>query len=91
MNNNTEEKIPNFDHLTVKKSDSKDEDSFTYFCRKCEAGLLSKDVNEDRTCKKCGTHTDDTDLFDGDPDCKHENDECSSGVRCVKCDGWFCY
>ena len=31
-------------------------------------------------------------LWDADPDCKHEYDKnLWSGVRCLKCGGWFCY
>lgn len=30
-------------------------------------------------------------LYDADPNCKHEYDPyCYSGVRCLKCGGWFC-
>jgi hypothetical protein len=32
------------------------------------------------------------DLWDADPDCKHERDEnCWSGIRCKHCGGWFCF
>ncbi len=30
-------------------------------------------------------------LWQADPDCKHELDpNCWSGIRCLKCRGWFC-
>ena len=32
-----------------------------------------------------------TDLWDADPNCEHELDpKCYSGVRCLKCSGWYC-
>ena len=32
------------------------------------------------------------DLYDADPDCEHELDpDCLDGIRCLKCDGWFCF
>ena len=32
-----------------------------------------------------------TDLWDADPNCDHELDpNCYSGVRCLKCSGWYC-
>lgn len=31
-------------------------------------------------------------LYHADPNCKHELDPyCYSGIRCLKCNGWFCY
>jgi hypothetical protein len=30
-------------------------------------------------------------LYDADPNCKHVIVEEWSGVKCKKCDGWFCY
>ncbi len=30
-------------------------------------------------------------LYNADPDCDHEIVELDSGVKCVKCTGWFCY
>ena len=31
-------------------------------------------------------------LFDADPHCQHKLDpNRMSGVRCLKCAGWFCY
>jgi len=34
----------------------------------------------------------DTDLYDADPDCKHDI-VCASGggIKCSKCRGWFCF
>lgn len=30
-------------------------------------------------------------LWNADPDCKHELDpNCWSGIRCLKCRGWYC-
>ena len=30
-------------------------------------------------------------LFDADPNCWHVLDpECYSGIKCTKCNGWFC-
>lgn len=32
------------------------------------------------------------DLFDADPECKHEIvDAPGGGVKCTKCTGWFCF
>lgn len=32
------------------------------------------------------------DLYDADPNCEHELDpNCWSGIKCLKCKGWFCY
>lgn len=32
------------------------------------------------------------DLWDADENCWHEEDpNCFSGIRCIKCKGWFCY
>lgn len=32
------------------------------------------------------------DLYDADPDCEHELDpDCLDGIRCLKCDDWFCF
>jgi hypothetical protein len=34
----------------------------------------------------------DTELYDADPTCDHVLDpNCWSGIRCLKCGGWFCY
>lgn len=30
-------------------------------------------------------------LFDADPNCKHEIITLPSGISCIKCHGWFCY
>jgi len=30
-------------------------------------------------------------LFDADPNCKHEIEVLWSGVKCKKCKGWFCF
>lgn len=30
-------------------------------------------------------------LYDADPDCVHEIERQWSGVKCRKCNGWFCY
>lgn len=30
-------------------------------------------------------------LYNADPDCDHEVVARDSGVKCVKCPGWFCY
>lgn len=31
-------------------------------------------------------------LWDADPDCEHEIVEASGGgIKCTKCNGWFCY
>jgi len=30
-------------------------------------------------------------LYDADPDCKHKVEPQWSGVKCSKCNGWFCY
>lgn len=31
-------------------------------------------------------------LWDADPNCDHKLDpNCYSGIRCLKCPGWFCY
>lgn len=31
-------------------------------------------------------------LYDADPTCWHELDpDCSSGIKCIKCGGWFCF
>jgi hypothetical protein len=31
-------------------------------------------------------------LWDADPNCKHNViDAPGGGVKCTKCDGWFCY
>jgi predicted RNase H-like HicB family nuclease len=31
-------------------------------------------------------------LFDADPDCDHQvKDAPGGGVKCTKCNGWFCY
>lgn len=65
---------------------------FTYFCPLCEEKLQSKDVDDERKCKKCKSHTEDADLYDGDISCKHEeNKQSASGISCKKCGGWFCY
>ena len=33
-----------------------------------------------------------TELWDADPNCIHEYDpRCYSGIKCLKCRGWFCY
>ena len=29
-------------------------------------------------------------LFNADPDCKHYIEVQWSGVKCIKCDGWYC-
>ena len=30
-------------------------------------------------------------LYDADPNCKHQHDPyCYSGIRCIKCGGWYC-
>ena len=30
-------------------------------------------------------------LWDSDPECKHVLDEeCYSGIKCMKCGGWYC-
>ena len=33
------------------------------------------------------------DLYDADPDCVHDVQSApgGSGVKCTKCNGWFCY
>ncbi len=33
----------------------------------------------------------DGELYNADPNCKHVLDPNYSGVRCLKCSGWFCY
>jgi len=30
-------------------------------------------------------------LFNADPDCDHEIEELWSGIKCKKCNGWFCF
>jgi hypothetical protein len=30
-------------------------------------------------------------LYDADDECEHEYDDRYSGVKCIKCGGWFCY
>jgi hypothetical protein len=30
-------------------------------------------------------------LYDSDPNCNHELDpSCYSGIKCLKCNGWYC-
>ena len=30
-------------------------------------------------------------LFNAEPNCDHDVQEHWSGVKCTKCDGWFCF
>ncbi len=31
-------------------------------------------------------------LYDADPNCEHKlHPNCWSGIKCIKCGGWFCY
>jgi hypothetical protein len=42
------------------------------------------------SCKIAETHYT-GELWDADPQCKHVLDEeCHSGIRCIKCGGWYC-
>lgn len=34
---------------------------------------------------------DDVKLYDADPNCQHEIVAQWSGIKCIKCNGWFCY
>lgn len=37
------------------------------------------------------SESDCNDLYDADPNCKHKYDpNCYSGIKCSKCNGWYC-
>lgn len=68
-------------------------------CPKCGAQLMfyhNSSNEEVYGCPDCDTkslasYTDD-DLFDADPNCKHEVVSApGGGVKCKKCSGWFCF
>ncbi len=69
---------------------------FSYECTnpQCEIQgiILASKVTDDRKCKSCGKHVIDHLLYNGDENCKHAPIKNNwSGVKCKKCDGWFCY
>jgi hypothetical protein len=37
------------------------------------------------------TYKPDVELHDSDPDCDHEIVEQWSGIKCTKCNGWYCH
>ncbi len=46
----------------------------------------AKEKQAIRSCRKLWTKEK---LFDADPECLHKIEEKLSGIRCVKCGGWF--
>lgn len=40
--------------------------------------------------KKKQTQKKKIELFDADPKCNHKIKELWSGIKCEKCNGWFC-
>lgn len=40
---------------------------------------------------KTHEETESEELYDADPNCKHNIVSQWSGVKCSKCPGWFCY
>lgn len=49
--------------------------------------------NDDSVSEELRSHQDEIgELYDADPTCWHVLDEkCWSGVKCLKCGGWFCH
>lgn len=44
------------------------------------------------TCKSCEDADNYQELYNADPDCIHDIVSASGGgIRCTKCNGWFCY
>ncbi len=71
--------------------------TFTYTCINPECvkfnnTLSYREILENRKCASCGKDTHDINLFDGLLSCVHEEDEHNfSGIKCKKCNGWFCF
>lgn len=54
---------------------------------------LHKKLNamSDNELEKLFEDVPEEELYNADPNCKHEIVSDSSGIRCKKCGGWFCY
>lgn len=65
--------------------------SFNPKCRTClDAGWLNSDTAVVERCE-CNPSPD-QELFDADASCDHNIlPAAGGGVKCTKCDGWFCY
>lgn len=51
-----------------------------------------KNVSKPKRVKVKIKTPNDSGLFDADPNCKHVIDYSGwSGIKCKKCNGWFCY
>jgi len=56
-------------------------------CKSCEYHKHSFSA-----CKECDGFKYFSELYDADPECKHEVVSASGGgIKCTKCRGWFCY
>lgn len=54
----------------------------------CKSNCLDVCIDHHNKCEQYSKN----DLFDSDPNCEHEMDENSwSGIKCKKCQGWYCY
>lgn len=54
--------------------------------------LCARNNKKDKACNDCDGTTKFDELYDADPDCKHNVVSSSGGgVHCTKCTGWFCF
>lgn len=55
-------------------------------CKSCISHLSKK------VCKTCVNNSKYEELYNADSNCKHNIiDANGGGIRCTKCNGWFCY
>ena len=56
-------------------------------CKSC-----AKTFGKSRICKSCDGENNYDELYDADPNCVHDIYSClSGGIKCKKCNGWFCF
>lgn len=61
----------------------------TFPFKNCRSCARSYGVSE--RCNICNGESEYEELYNADPNCVHNVVPVSSGVKCTKCDGWFCY
>ena len=76
--------------------DERNSYTFIFRCVNCgDIYQISSLVDMQILCNSSNRKNDETwatgNLFNADPNCKHEIKNKWSGVKCVKCGGWFCY
>lgn len=56
-------------------------------CKNC-----TENKSRSKDCKECDGQSHFHELYDADPECRH-NIKCASGggIKCTKCGGWFCF